>query len=195
MSSMGQAVNTHVTHALTANGVTASVRSLRRPESSGGARWVVWGRRLSARHPGDLPALAFSARGREPSFYLGLCGPLLRSVHQGGIAYPGGLRPTGPAQNFNGRGYPFHSPYPNMLGVMEESSHPVGGVDYPRTLAEFDAWFSSERDCEEYLCRLRWPRGFECPACGAASRWQTGRGAALLSAPSTGRPHGCHALH
>jgi hypothetical protein len=59
---------------------------------------------------------------------------------------------------------------------MEESSHPVGGVDYPRTLAEFDAWFSSERDCEEYLRRLRWPRGFECPACGAAGGWQTGRG-------------------
>jgi hypothetical protein len=99
---MGQAVNTHVTHALTANGVTASVRSLRRPESSGGARWVVWGRRLSARRPGDLPALAFSAGGREPSFYLGLWGPLLRSVRQGGIAYPGGLRPMGLAQKFNG---------------------------------------------------------------------------------------------
>jgi hypothetical protein len=86
--SMGQAVNPHLTHALAVEGVTASVRRFRRSGSPVGARWVVWGRRLSARRPGDLPALAFSARGREPSFYLGLCGPLLRSVHQGGIAYP-----------------------------------------------------------------------------------------------------------
>ena len=100
--SMGQAVNTHPTHALAAIGVTASVRSFRMSGSLVGARWAVWGRRVSARRPGDLPALAFSAGGREPSFYLGLCGPLLRSVLQGGIAYPGGLRPTGPAQQFNG---------------------------------------------------------------------------------------------
>jgi hypothetical protein len=93
--SMGQAVNTYSTHALTSGGVTASVRSFRRPESLGGARWVVLGRRFSACRPGDFPASAFSAGGREPSFYLGLCGPLLRSVHQGGIAYAGGLRPNG----------------------------------------------------------------------------------------------------
>jgi hypothetical protein len=90
-SSMGQAINTHPTHSPTSGGVTASVRSFCRPGSSGGTRWVVWRRRLSARGPGDLPASAFSAREREPSFYLGLCGPLLRSVHQGGIAYAGGL--------------------------------------------------------------------------------------------------------
>ncbi len=102
MPSMGQAVNTHATHALTENGVTASVRSFRRPGSSVGARWVGLGCRCSARRPSDLPALAFSAGGREPSFYLGLCGPLLRSVHQGGIAYSGGLRPVGPVQHFNG---------------------------------------------------------------------------------------------
>jgi transposase-like protein len=74
---------------------------------------------------------------------------------------------------------------PQYVGVMEETSHPVGGVDYPRTLAEFDAWFSWERDCEEYLRRLRWPRGFECPACGAAGGWQTGRG--LLRCSICGR--------
>ena len=100
--SMGQAVNTYLTHSPTADGVTASVRSFRRPGSLVGARWVGVGCRFSARRPSDLPALAFSAGEREPSFYLGLCGPLLRSVHQGGITYPGGLRPTGPAQQFNG---------------------------------------------------------------------------------------------
>ena len=102
MPSMGQAVNTHSTHTLAAKGVTASVRSFRKPGSSVGARWVGVGYRFSAVRPGDFPASAFSAREREPSFYLGLGGPLLRSVHQGGIAYPGGLRPTGPAQKFNG---------------------------------------------------------------------------------------------
>lgn len=48
--SMGQAVNRHSTCTLTANGVTASVRSFRRPDLSDRARWVVWGRRVSARH-------------------------------------------------------------------------------------------------------------------------------------------------
>jgi transposase-like protein len=59
--------------------------------------------------------------------------------------------------------------------VTEEPKHPVGGVDYPRTLAEFDEWFTSESDCEAFLRRLRWPHGFECPACGAAEGWETSR--------------------
>ena len=29
--------------------------------------------------------------------------------------------------------------------VEEDRRHPVGGVDYPRTLQEFDEWFPSER--------------------------------------------------
>jgi hypothetical protein len=102
LPTMGQAVNTYLTHTLTVTAVTASVRGFRRPGSLVGARWVGVGCRFSARRPGDLPALAFSAGRREPSYYLGLCGPLLRSVRQGGIAYPGGLRPKGPAQKFNG---------------------------------------------------------------------------------------------
>ena len=36
------------------------------------------------------------------SFYRGLWGPSLRSALQGGIAYPGGLGPKGPDQNFDG---------------------------------------------------------------------------------------------
>jgi hypothetical protein len=47
-------------------------------------------------------AAAFSARGRERSFYQGLGGPWLRSALQGGIAYPGGLGLGGPAQKSNG---------------------------------------------------------------------------------------------
>lgn len=54
--------------------------------------------------------------------------------------------------------------------------HPIGGQDYPRTLEEFDEWFSSEAACSVYLTRLRWPGGFVCPACGGRSSWNTARG-------------------
>ena len=43
--------------------------------------------------------------------------------------------------------------------------------DYPRTLAELEARFSSEQACREYLFRLRWPEGFRCPRCGDARAW------------------------
>lgn len=63
------------------------------------------------------------------------------------------------------------------MGVAEPPpSRPVGGVDYPRTLQEFDVWFSSEARCLEYLQRLRWPQGFDCPACGGGKAWSTARG-------------------
>jgi hypothetical protein len=38
--------------------------------------------------------------------------------------------------------------------VEEDRRHPLGGVDYPRTLQEFDEWFPSERACVEYLERI-----------------------------------------
>jgi len=53
--------------------------------------------------------------------------------------------------------------------------HPVGGVDYPRTMQEFDKWFPDEAACVAYLLRLRWPRGFICPSCGIAKGWLTAR--------------------
>jgi transposase-like protein len=40
--------------------------------------------------------------------------------------------------------------------------------DYPRTVAEFEARFSTEEGCRDYLFRLRWPDGFRCPLCGTA---------------------------
>ena len=36
--------------------------------------------------------------------------------------------------------------------------------DYPRTLQEFEARFSTEEGCREYLFQL--PEGFRCPRCG-----------------------------
>ena len=58
----------------------------------------------------------------------------------------------------------------------EGSRHPVGGVDYPRTLQEFDDWFSSEAACVDYLQRVRWPGGFRCPQCETELSWRTARG-------------------
>ena len=57
-----------------------------------------------------------------------------------------------------------------------EAAHPVGGVDYPRTLAEFDEWFSSEAACLAFLRRVRWRAGFRCPVCGNTQGWETARG-------------------
>lgn len=49
-------------------------------------------------------------------------------------------------------------------------------MDYPRTLQEFNEWFSSEAACADYLRRLRWPDGFHCPGCGGSEAWMTTRG-------------------
>lgn len=43
--------------------------------------------------------------------------------------------------------------------------------DFPRNLAEFEARFSTEVACREYLIRLRWPDGFRCPRCGGRKNW------------------------
>ncbi|HEY6291502.1 MAG TPA: IS1595 family transposase, partial [Terriglobia bacterium] len=46
--------------------------------------------------------------------------------------------------------------------------------DYPRTLAELEARFTSEQACRAYLFQLRWPDGFRCPRCGGAKSWPLG---------------------
>lgn len=60
--------------------------------------------------------------------------------------------------------------------MQEKIHHPVPGVDYPRTLIEFEECFSSEEACLQYLCRLRWRYGFRCPGCGGEKAWHTNRG-------------------
>jgi transposase-like protein len=57
-----------------------------------------------------------------------------------------------------------------------QNSHPIGGMDYPRTLQEFDEWFSSESDCVNFLQRLRWPEGFKCLICEGRKGWQMNTG-------------------
>lgn len=48
--------------------------------------------------------------------------------------------------------------------------------DSPRTLREFEAQFSTDAACREYLFALRWPEGFRCPRCGHGRAWPTGTG-------------------
>ena len=48
--------------------------------------------------------------------------------------------------------------------------------DYPKTLIEFEKRFGTEEACLEYLGKIRWPRGFQCPKCGHQKAWLTNRG-------------------
>jgi transposase-like protein len=48
--------------------------------------------------------------------------------------------------------------------------------DYPKTLGEFTARFSTEDACRAYLVQLRWPEGIVCPQCTSAKAWETARG-------------------
>jgi len=47
--------------------------------------------------------------------------------------------------------------------------------DYPRNRTEFEARFSTEAACREYLVKLRWPDGFWCPRCGGGKSWPVRR--------------------
>jgi len=53
---------------------------------------------------------------------------------------------------------------------------PVGGVDYPRSYAEFRSWFSDDDACLDYLDWLRWREAWRCPACGAGLGWPLSNG-------------------
>ena len=55
------------------------------------------------------------------------------------------------------------------------AGQPVAGIDYPRVLSDFNAWFPDDEACLGYLARLRWPEGFVCPHCGGSRGWQLAR--------------------
>ena len=40
------------------------------------------------------------------------------------------------------------------------------------TMREFEEQFASEKDCEDYLEKLRWPDGFRCPKCNHDKGWK-----------------------
>jgi len=61
---------------------------------------------------------------------------------------------------------------------------PHAGLDYPRSVGEFQAWFSTDADCLDYLEWLRWPGGFVCPECGHAGGWRLGDGRLMCTACS-----------
>ena len=56
--------------------------------------------------------------------------------------------------------------------------------DYPRTLDELEARFSTEEACLSYLSGLRWPEGFRCPRCRGSKSWTSARG--LLTCATCG---------
>lgn len=43
--------------------------------------------------------------------------------------------------------------------------------DFPRTILEFQARFSDEQACLDYLFECRWPDGFVCPRCKGQIAW------------------------
>jgi transposase-like protein len=53
---------------------------------------------------------------------------------------------------------------------------PVGGVDYPRSYAEFRSWFPDDEACLDYLDWLRWPAGWSCPVCSCEVGWALSNG-------------------
>ncbi|KAB2892434.1 MAG: IS1595 family transposase [Bacteroidetes bacterium] len=55
--------------------------------------------------------------------------------------------------------------------MSQHNPHPIAGIDYPRTLQEFDEWFSTEKASVEYIQQLRWPEGFRCPSCYGRKGW------------------------
>ncbi len=61
------------------------------------------------------------------------------------------------------------------------SPHPIGGIDYPRTMPEFQRFFPDEDACRRYLEGLRWPETFVCPSCSTSSdvAWRSRRGLLL----------------
>lgn len=59
-----------------------------------------------------------------------------------------------------------------MVDLIEQK-HPIAGVDYPGTWPAFESWFPDDAACLEYLEKLRWPKGFVCPVCGAERAWLT----------------------
>jgi transposase-like protein len=58
---------------------------------------------------------------------------------------------------------------------------PSGGVHYPRSLGEFQAWFPTDGDCLDYLEWLRWPQGWVCQGCGRGGGWRLGDGRIMCS--------------
>lgn len=53
--------------------------------------------------------------------------------------------------------------------VIKPTVMPIAGQDYTGDLAQMRAWFPDDEACLDYLDWLRWPNGFQCPACESYS--------------------------
>ena len=53
---------------------------------------------------------------------------------------------------------------------------PTAGRDYPGSVGELLAWFTSGADGRDYLEWLRWPDGLLCSECGHVGCWRLGDG-------------------
>ncbi len=53
---------------------------------------------------------------------------------------------------------------------------PRVGRDFPGSVGELLAWFTTDADCRDYLEWLRWPDGFLCSECGHVGGWRLGDG-------------------
>jgi len=53
---------------------------------------------------------------------------------------------------------------------------PRVGRDFPGSVGELLAWFTTDADCRDYLEWLRWPDGFLCSECGYVGGWRLGDG-------------------
>ena len=47
-------------------------------------------------------------------------------------------------------------------------------LEYPKGLQEFEATFSTDAACRDYLCQIRWPNGFRCARCGSEKAYPIG---------------------
>lgn len=47
--------------------------------------------------------------------------------------------------------------------------------DFPKSEFEFEKRFSTERACQEYLAKMKWPDGFFCRHCGHRQYWLSAR--------------------
>ena len=56
------------------------------------------------------------------------------------------------------------------------SGRPQAGIDYPSNWMEFQEWFPDDAACAEYLAKLRWSDGFECPHCHHTEGWPRASG-------------------
>src|SRR5262249_23682590 len=60
-------------------------------------------------------------------------------------------------------------------------------LPFPKSLREFYQMFREDDDCIEYLIMMRWPDGFECPACGGTKYYENATKHYVLACAECGK--------